>query len=106
MGKTKALALFATVVLLAALCMAGCSQPGGASSSTIEKKTYPLVLQTDAKKSVEESEINLYFANGGDVPYVAVSEFLPLFGRLYEDEKLNVPVYGREKLVEFIHGLV
>ena len=91
MGKRKVLALFAIVVLLVALCVAGCSQPGDASSSTIEKKTYPLVLQTDAKKSVEESEMNLYFVNGGDVPYVAVSEFLPLFGRLYEDEKLNVP---------------
>jgi len=91
MGKRKALALFAIVVLLVALCLAGCSQPGGASSSIIEKKTYPLVLQTNSKKSVEESEMNLYFLNGGDVPYVAVSEFLPLFGKLYEDEKLDVP---------------
>ena len=90
MGKRKAFALLAVVVVLAALCVAGCSQPGGASNSKIEKKTYPLILQTDAKKSVEESEMNLYFVNGGDVPYVAVSEFLPFFGKLYEDEKLDL----------------
>lgn len=49
------------------------------------------MLQTNSQKPVEESEMNLYFVNDGDVPYVAISEFLPFYGSLYEDEKLGVP---------------
>lgn len=67
------------------LCIAGCggfANPGG-STATMEKRTVPLVLQKDPNKEAEELQANLYFKGGGDVPYVAVSEFLPFFGSLY-----------------------
>ena len=90
MRQEKPLSLLAIVTLVCALFLAGCSQPGG-SSTQVEKKTYPLVLQRDEKGEVEESEMNLYFVDGGDVPYVAASEFMPLFGSLYKDEDLDIP---------------
>lgn len=81
------------VVAMATLCMAGCSGTGGSSASAanMEKKTVPLVFQKDEDTKPVESEMNLYFANGGDVPYVAVSEFMPFFGSIYENERLGNP---------------
>lgn len=67
------------------LCIAGCggsANPGG-SAATMEKRAVPLVLQKHPNKEVEELQANLYFKGDGDVPYVAVSEFLPFFGSLY-----------------------
>jgi hypothetical protein len=91
MGRKHPLALLTIVTLLASLCLAGCSNSAGAPSLKVEKKTYPFILQTDSRKPIEESEMNLYFVNDGDVPYVAVSDFLPFFGSLYEDEELGIP---------------
>ena len=91
MGRKHTLALLTIITLLASLCLAGCSNSAGAPSLKVEKKTYPFILQTDSRKPVQESEMDLYFVNDGDVPYVAVSEFLPFFGSLYEDEELGVP---------------
>lgn len=93
MGRKNARALLTIVAFLVSVFLAGCSSSEEAPSSSlkIEKKTYPFVLQTKPEKPIEESEMDLYFVNGGDVPYVTVSEFLPFFGSLYEDEKLGVP---------------
>lgn len=87
MGHGKALLLVAISTLFGLFCLAGCSQAGG--SAHVEQKTFPLVLQKDSDGEAEESEMNLYFVDGGDVPYVAISEYLPFFGSLYEDENLG-----------------
>ena len=55
----------------------------------MERRAVPLVLQKDPNKEAEELQANLYFKGDGDVPYVAVSEFLPFFGCLYQNEALG-----------------
>ena len=99
-GK-RTIVLLAVATLAAVLCLAGCgSSQGGGASAKVEQKTFPLVLQIedegDSEPSApEEGEMNLYFVNDGDIPYVALSEYLPFFGKLYEDETLGT------KAVEF-----
>ena len=100
------LTLLAFAALAIALCLAGCSQSGGTSGSQVEQKTFPLVLQKDSEEAVEESEMNLYFVDGGDVPYVAASEFLPFFGSLYEDKNVDTPAieFTMERVGDYIQG--
>ncbi len=69
----------------------GCAAQNSGSASAIEAKTYPFRIQREKEKEVEETEINLYFVNGGDIPYVALSEYMPFVGSLYEDKDINVP---------------
>ena len=97
----RAVVLLAAAALAAALCLAGCgSSQGGGAGAKVEQKTFPLLLQIEDEggsepKAPEEGEMNLYFVNDGDIPYVALSEYLPFFGKLYEDETLGT------KAVEF-----
>ncbi len=62
----------------------------------IEGKTYPFRVQLDSEKPAEEEEITLYFVNDGDVPYVALSEYMPFVGSIYEDESANIPAVEYE----------
>ena len=49
---------------------------------TIEKKTYPHLYCF--KEGTENSgELNLYFMDGGDVPYIALTEFIPVMAEMY-----------------------
>lgn len=48
-----------------------------AQAPEIEKKTYPYLYSYDKDKEPVESRMNLYFLNGTDVPYAALSEFMP-----------------------------
>ena len=36
-----------------------------------------------SEEETRNSEINLYFINGGDVPYIALGEFLPILAEMY-----------------------
>lgn len=56
----------------------------------LEKKTVPMRIQTSKRVDITDSEMNLYFVNGGDIPYVAVSEYLPFVGSIYEDKDLGI----------------
>ena len=56
----------------------------------IEKKTYPLTLHLDRKVESGNREINLYFMNEMAVPYVAMTEYLPFVGSLYEDKERGI----------------
>jgi len=83
------------VVLLAAalavaLCLTGCgSSQGSGAGAKVEQKAFPLLFQIDEDAAPEEGEMNLYFVDGGDIPYVALSEYMPLFGKIYENENLE-----------------
>ena len=44
---------------------------------TVEAKTFPYLYQFDTSKDPIESEMTLYFVNGGDIPYVALDEYAP-----------------------------
>ena len=50
---------------------------------TIGKKTYPFLYCFQEDTEPVASEMNLYFMDGGDVPYVALSEFIPVLAEMY-----------------------
>ena len=85
--RRKTIALLLAAVMALTLCLTGCeSAPGASASAKIEKKVFPFVFMKTAAAEPEEREMNLYFVNGGDVPYVALSEFMPFFGSLYPND--------------------
>ncbi|MCR5096583.1 MAG: hypothetical protein K6A70_07570, partial [Erysipelotrichaceae bacterium] len=88
MKKTMKILL---VSFLCLLSLPGCGTKSTSSGDTIEAKTYPFRIQLSSTLEVTESEINLYFVNGGDVPYVALSEYMPFVGSIYEDPDINIP---------------
>ena len=59
-------------------------EPAGKSAAphVMEKKTYPHLYVYDKRDEPAEEEMNLYFADGGDIPYVALSEYVPFLSRL------------------------
>lgn len=85
-GVVLAAALAVSMLLLGA-----CSQGGSATQDTnafgktnvsVEKKTYPYVKDFPADEAesgdYERSEVNLYYVEGGDIPYVAMTEYMDL----------------------------
>ena len=70
----------------------------GQTEASVDAKTVPYV--TYLGEGRQESEFTLYFVDGGDIPYVAVSDFLPLFAEILnmgaEDDAAPVAytVYG------------
>ena len=40
---------------------------------------------------VKSREIRLYFVNGGDIPYVALTEYMPFVGETYKDDDIQCP---------------
>ena len=86
----SAVVLLAAAALAVVLCLAGCgSSQGGGAGAKVEQKAFPLLFQAEENATPEEGEMNLYFVNGGDIPYVALSEYMPLFGKIYENESLG-----------------
>ena len=56
------------------------------ASHTVECRTYPyLRCFDDEDGEVFESTMNLYFVDGLEIPYVALSEYFPFFGSLMMD---------------------
>lgn len=49
------------------------------AEATVDAKTVPFVTYYTEEEGRQESEFTLYFPDGGDIPYVAVSDFLPLY---------------------------
>ena len=84
----RMLAALLTLVMLT-LC-AAMAEPAGivenAPDCTVEGRTYPYLRQfTDAEKYPTEGEMTLYFVNGGDIPYVALSEYMAFLSGLLKD---------------------
>ena len=85
--------------LLAAVMALGCAAAEEAKAPeehTVEKRTYPHIWHYDQfeTESVYEGEMNLYFVDGGDIPYVALSEYIPLLAKVACEAKY----YGVEKI--------
>ena len=78
MRRTIAALLAAVLILSAAAFPASAETP---AAYAIEKKAVPFVYCFD--KETRNSEINLYFINGEDVPYIALGEFLPILAEMY-----------------------
>lgn len=53
----------------------------------MEKKTYPHVYVYNDEDEPAEEEMNLYFVDGGDIPYAALSEYIPFLVRLINSVK-------------------
>ena len=78
--------LFSLICLMLALilaCPATFAEAGESAADTIEKKTYPYLYCFMKDTEPVTSEMNLYFINGGDVPYVALTEFIPVLLEMY-----------------------
>ena len=57
-----------------------------APTCTVEGRTYPYLRQfSDQEKYPTEGEMTLYFVSGGDIPYVALSEYMPFLSGLFKD---------------------
>ena len=55
------------------------------TSHTVEGKTFPYLRQFDEEDDLTEDEMTLYFVDGGDIPYVALSEYLQFLSGLFKD---------------------
>ena len=64
-------------------CPAAVAEAGGTAGAAIEKKIYPYLYCFEENGEPVTSEMNLYFMDGGDVPYVALTEFLPVLTEMY-----------------------
>ena len=51
-------------------------------SYTVEGVTYPYLRQLANTEPVEESEMTLYFVNGGDIPYVSLEDYAAFLSEL------------------------
>jgi hypothetical protein len=53
----------------------------GVTEAEVERKVYPYVKDF-GNDEIERSEVALYYVNGGDIPYVALSEYMDLLADL------------------------
>lgn len=59
---------------------------GTPESHTVEGVTYPYLRQLSAEEEdPTESEMTLYLVDGGDIPYVALSEYMTFLSGLLKD---------------------
>ena len=54
-------------------------------------KTVPMRIQVKSDDEITEDEITLYFVNGGDIPYVAVSQYMPVVGSYFRSDSIDIP---------------
>ena len=112
MKKTATKLLAALLALTLLLGCAALAEPAEAPAETPEGyavtgNTYPLLLQfSDAQSEPYESEMTLYFVNGGDIPYVALSEYIPYLAELYNtlgkgDIVYEISTEGEDDLLHF-----
>lgn len=57
---------------------------------TLEAKTFPMRTELN-RDGVKSREVTLYFVNGGDIPYVALTEYMPFVGETYKDDDIKCP---------------
>ena len=86
--RTLALALASVMAMLA---VTGCAEAlpdaatGGAAFGVteveVERKVYPYVKDF-GDDEIQRGEVALYYVNGGDIPYVALSEYMDLLADL------------------------
>ena len=69
-----------TAFLLAFLMLPLFAFAEGTAEYTLEAKTFPCRQCLDDAKEPVESEMTLYFVNGGDISYVKLSEMWVLSG--------------------------
>jgi len=86
----KLAALLTALVLLPVCALPeAANTPENQKNIIIEKKTFPHLWCYSKKEGgeVSEGEMNLYFMDGGDIPYVALSEYMDFLSKLYSKVK-------------------
>ena len=53
---------------------------------TVEKQTFPMRKQLDEKDEITSGEMDIFFIDGKDIPYVDIVDFFDIFGTFYESE--------------------
>lgn len=82
--KLIALLLILMLVPLAAPAESG----AGGAEVKLESKTYPCLIYTgEGDGKFTESEMTLYFINGTDIPYIALSEYMPFLSSLMKQKQ-------------------
>ena len=67
------------------------------TEANVEGKTVPVIIDADDEIGRQEMEFTLYFVEGGDIPYVRISDYAPLLSELTlydEKDKEDVDLYG------------
>lgn len=89
----KILAILMSMLLLPQAAFAAESVDFDPEAYSVEKKTVPHVYIYREQDEPVEEKMNLYFVNGGDIPYVALSEYIPFLTRLLSvDEESEIPM--------------
>ena len=86
----KLAALLTALVLLPVCALPeAANTPENQKNIIIEKKTFPHLWCYSKKEGgeVSEGEMNLYFMEGGNIPYVALSEYMDFLSKLYSKVK-------------------
>ena len=81
--KKRLVSLICLLLALILSCPAVLAESGGAAAYDIAKKTFPYLYCFQENTEPVTSEMNLYFINGDDVPYVALTEFIPVLSEMY-----------------------
>ena len=81
----------AVSLALALSFLAPCAFAAAEPEYVLERKTVPMRIQTSVQEEIRDTEVNLYFFNGGDIPYVALSEYMPFVGDIYKDDRFSIP---------------
>ena len=90
--KSRIMRLAAFVLAIALLPLYGAAAETQAPAEhTVEKRTYPHLWHYDQyeEDGVNEGEINLYFVDGGDIPYTALSEYLPFLAKIISEAEFD-----------------
>ena len=80
--QSKFIVFLLVIALLSVLFPALAASGQTVKAHTLEKKTYPH-LYCFKEGTENTGELNLYFMDGGDVPYIALSEFIPVMAEMY-----------------------
>ena len=86
MRRFRKIITMAVAGMLVASILGGCS---GKEKLQITGNTYPYLLQAEKNGEVTESEATLYFIDGGDIPYVKLSEYMPMLSDIYRGVKMG-----------------
>ena len=64
------------------------------TEAKVEGKTVPVIIDIMDENGRQEMEFTLYFVEGGDIPYVKLSDYAPLLSELTLYGEENVDLYG------------
>ena len=81
--KKHLISLICLMLALILACPAVFAENGGTADDAVEKKTFPFLYCFAEGAEPSSGEMNLYFMNGGEVPYVALTEFIPVLSEMY-----------------------